>query len=265
MATRREQRTVFGEVADTYHEVRPSYPEALFDHLAAFVGQPLARAVEVGAGTGKATVAIAAKGVAVVGLEPSPAMATVARRTCRQFPAVSIVVSSFEGWQLPRGARSDLVFSAQAWHWVDRSVAYAKAHRTLRRSGTLALFWNRPSWDDSELRSELDEVYERHAPELHARGPGYPGLKAHDLGQERAQEIRDCALFDDPDIHVYRWSSTYTTDEYVRLLTTQSDHRMLAAQVRDCLLDGVRGVIARHQGLITVDYVTTLFLTRRRD
>lgn len=101
MSAKREQRTVFGEVAQTYHDVRPGYPEALFDDLIAFVRRRRLRSLEVGAGTGKATLAIAAKGASVVALEPSPAMAAVARQTCRDQPGVSIVVSSFEQWQIP--------------------------------------------------------------------------------------------------------------------------------------------------------------------
>lgn len=265
MEAEREQRMVFGEVADTYHDVRPGYPEALFDDLAAFVGRPRPRSLEVGAGTGKATVALAARGASVLALEPSPAMAAVAHRTCSAFPAVSIVVSSFEQWSMPAEGGFDLLFSAQAWHWVDQSVAYAKAHRALRTRGTLALFWNRPTWEDSELRSELDEIYARHAPALHARAPDYPGLKTKELDRERAQEICDSKRFDEPERHEYPWSLPYTSDEYARLLSTQSDHRVLSAPMREALLDAVRHVVDRHGGHITVNYATTLFLTRRRE
>jgi SAM-dependent methyltransferase len=265
MTAEREQRTVFGEVAETYHDVRPGYPEALLDDLVAFVGRRRPRSLEVGAGTGKATVALAARGASVVALEPSPTMAAIARRTCSQYPHVSIVGSGFEQWLMPPAARFDLVFSAQAWHWVDASIGYAKAHEVLRSRGVLALFWNRPTWEESELRGELDDIYSRHAPELHARAPGYPGLTTHDLDQEQEQQIRDSALFDDPDLRVYRWSLPYGSDAYVRLLTTQSDHRMLAAQVREPLLDAVRAAIDRQGGRLTVDYATTLFLTRKRD
>lgn len=86
----------------------------------------------------------------------------------------------------------------------------------------LALFWNRPTWEDFELRSELDQIYSRHAPELYAKAPGYPGLRARDLDQEQAQQIRESALFDDPDIRVYRWSLPYSSDAYVRLLTSET-------------------------------------------
>jgi hypothetical protein len=55
MSARREQALVLGEVAETYHRVRPGYPDALVDDVFAFgMLEPGDRAVEVGAGTGKA-------------------------------------------------------------------------------------------------------------------------------------------------------------------------------------------------------------------
>ena len=52
----REQRLVFGEVAEQYDRSRPSYPDAMVDDLVELAGLgPGCRALEVGAGTGKAT------------------------------------------------------------------------------------------------------------------------------------------------------------------------------------------------------------------
>jgi trans-aconitate methyltransferase len=56
----REQRLVFGEDPDLYDLARPSYPAALLDDLVTMVG-PSARALDVGCGTGKATVLLAAR------------------------------------------------------------------------------------------------------------------------------------------------------------------------------------------------------------
>jgi SAM-dependent methyltransferase len=78
---RREQRLVFGEVAETYDRLRPSYPQQLIDDLRALTGIPeRARVLEVGSGTGKATVLLAGAGFDVLGLEPDGAMAEVAVR-----------------------------------------------------------------------------------------------------------------------------------------------------------------------------------------
>ena len=79
-ASEREQRLVFGEIAEQYDEYRPSYPDALFDTIIEF-GELHAgdRALEIGAGTGKATAGFATRGLRVHALEPSPAMAAILR------------------------------------------------------------------------------------------------------------------------------------------------------------------------------------------
>jgi ubiquinone/menaquinone biosynthesis C-methylase UbiE len=142
----REQRFVFGEVAELYDRARAGYPEALVDDVMDSVqgdGRPL-RALEVGAGTGKATLAFARRDVEIVALEPSPAMAAVAMRHCSRFPGVRFAGATFEEWPV-EASGFDLLFSAQAWHWVDPSVRYVKAAQALRVGGTLASSGTKPT------------------------------------------------------------------------------------------------------------------------
>src|SRR6266702_3675986 len=115
----RQQRLVFGEVAELYDKARAAYPDALIDDVIGFAGADGAglRALGVGAGTGKATVGFAARGLEILALEPSAAMAAVAMRNCQQFPGVRIEPASFEGWPAEPGGFG-LLYSAQAWHWV---------------------------------------------------------------------------------------------------------------------------------------------------
>ena len=132
MATEaREQRLVFGEVAETYDRVRPRYPADLLDAVVRVAGPADRGAVlEVGCGTGKATVGLAARGVAVLALEPSDAMAAVARRRCATYPSVRIDAVAFEDWTGEAGGYR-LLASAQAWHWIRPVVRLVQAHRVL--------------------------------------------------------------------------------------------------------------------------------------
>ena len=65
-------------MADLYDHARPSYPSALVDDVLDYAGAVAAatvRALEVGAGTGKATALFAARGLNVLAIEPSAEMA----------------------------------------------------------------------------------------------------------------------------------------------------------------------------------------------
>jgi SAM-dependent methyltransferase len=264
----REQRFVFGEAAELYDRARAGYPDALVEDVLGFVqgdGRPL-RALEVGAGTGKATMVFAVRGLEILALEPSPAMAAVAMRHCSRFPGVRIVGATFEDWTVDASG-FDLLFSAQAWHWVDPSVRYVKAAQVLRAGGTLALFWHETHWRGEPLRDELDDLYRRLAPELHARNPGFPGLRPRrqdDQGDEVAAEITGTGLFADVTAQTYPWLASLTGDGLVELLESQSDHRLLPEETRARLFEVLCELVAAHGGEIVVPHTSFLALARRR-
>ena len=261
----REQRLVFGEVAELYDSARSGYPDALVDDVISSTGAHGPggpggrglRALEVGAGTGKATVSFAARGAEILAVEPSPDMAAVARQNCEQFPNVRIETMSFEDWPVQAGG-FDLVLSAQAWHWVTPEIRYHKAAQALRPGGTLALFWNRTRWHDEPLRDELEAAYRRLAPDLYAKGPGFPGLNPHRQDPGAVGEIQATGLFQGERARTYPWSATYTADSYIDLLLTQSDHRLAAEGTRARLFDAVREIIAGHGGEIEVPHAALL-------
>lgn len=256
----REQRVVFGEVAETYDAVRPGYPGQLVDDVLAFgrLG-PDDRVLEVGAGTGKATVAFAARVPHLIALEPSPPMAAIASRHCADQRNVAIEITNFEDWRLEPHAFA-LLISAQAWHWVAPDARSRRAHDALRPGGAIAVFWNHPQFDEHPMRPEFDAAYERHAPELAGR-PGFPGAAAGDR-TDAAQELRDSGLFADVATHRYAWTERYDTDRYLRLMATQSNHRMLPEGQRTALFDAIAAVLEAQGGEITMDYTTDLYVGR---
>jgi SAM-dependent methyltransferase len=256
----REQRLVFGEVAEQYDRMRPGYPESLAEEVLAFAGVGRGDpALEVGCGTGKATVLFARRGLRVQAVEPDPAMAAVARRNCEGLD-VTVDVASFEDWPVPRGEYG-LVFSAQAWHWVRPGVRLEHAHAALRPGGVLAVFWNRPDWPDTPLRHSIDAVYEREAPGLAARTPG---RSPQDERRRRGtDQLAASALFSDLTQGEHLWSASYTTREYVELLGTQSDHRLLPPDRRDRLSQGVAAAIDAAGGVMPVAYAADVYMARR--
>jgi len=73
----------FGSVANQYERYRLDYPDELVDAVLQYAGGPLRSALEVGAGTGKATRLFASRGIEVTALEPDAEMAPVLERTTR--------------------------------------------------------------------------------------------------------------------------------------------------------------------------------------
>ena len=257
-----EQRLVFGDVARLYERVRPSYPQALVDDVVELSGIDRGgRALEVGAGTGKATRLFAARGVQILAIDPSSQMAAVARRECAGYEGVTVEEHEFEDFDAG-GERFRLLFSAQAWHWISPEVRYVRAREALEPGGMLAVFWNRPRWGATPLRGELLEAYRR-AGAVKADGEPDPMHPVNDTKPDpRAweREIAGVAGFSRPQMRCYDWSWTYSADEYLDLLQTHSGHIIRPELERRAIVDEVGKAIEAAGGSIRFEMVAVLCL-----
>ena len=127
---------MFGSVAESYERYRLDYSNNLVDTILAYASRPMHSALEVGAGTGKATRAFALRGIEVIALEPDADMARVLKKATRGLP-VRPVVATLE--QFRADSRFDLVFAAAAWHWTSVATRWTQAVELLVLGGVLAL------------------------------------------------------------------------------------------------------------------------------
>ena len=246
----RRLRGIFDEDAALYERCRPGYPVALFAGLP--VG-PGSRVLEIGCGTGQATLPLAELGCVVTAVELGPGMAAVARGKLAAFP-VSVEVGAFEDWALP-AEPFDLVLAATSFHWVDPGVRVAKCLRALRRGGALAVVsTHHIAGGTSAFFVDAQGCYERFDPDT---PPGLRPQPASGIPVETG-EFRG---FGSVVVHRYEWEVTYSTREYLDLLHTYSGHRALPEVVRRGLFACLRRLIERdHGGFVTKRYLTQSIL-----
>ena len=262
---RNRLRTTFDEAASLYDEVRPGYPEELFDDVVSLSGIPPAgRILEIGCGTGQATVPFARRGYRILCIELGENLATVARHNLEGHPQSEVYIGAFEDWPLQEEA-FDLAVSATAFHWLDPALAYPRVARSLREGGSLALFWNVHVHSDASERffEEVQRIYEREAPEI--VGPeDYKGPPRPSEVQDRTAEIEDSGMFGKVTTRHYRWDETYNTGGYLRVLSTYSGHRNLGDDTRTRLLRSIADLAdTKFGGRIVKGYLTTLYITHR--
>lgn len=246
----------FDTVAELYDVYRPGYPPELIESILSVL-PPRARILEVGSGTGKATTPFARRGFSILCIEPGQNLAAVAKHNLRGLD-VTFEPTRFEDWnELPNAF--DLVMSAQAWHWVSKEVSYPKAARVLKENGGLALFWNWYPGLEGRILEELEEVYLARAPEI--AGPPEP---IEQTIRRTEEEIQASGRFGNLQVRRFHWSVRYTTEQYLGLLNTYSDHIGLAEDVRSNLLESIARVIERHGGYLDKPYLAVLYLTRKR-
>ena len=258
-------RTTFDGDALLYDEVRPGYPDTLFDDVVSLSGiPPEGRILEIGCGTGQATVPLARRGYRILCVELGENLAAVARRNLKAYPRAEVQVGDFEEWPLEAGIY-DLAVSATAFHWLDPAVAYRKVARALTTGGAIALFWNEHVHSDASggFFEAAQEVYERETPEIVGpedhKGPPRPE-EVHD----RTGEIEGTGLFGAVTTRKYLWDQPYDAAGYLRVLNTYSGHRSLNDAARERLFRGISDLIeTRFGGRIVKGYLTTLYIAHR--
>jgi SAM-dependent methyltransferase len=253
LSSDRTRAESFGADALQYDRARPSYPSALVAALVA--GRAGLSVLDVGCGTGICARLFAAAGCSVLGVEPDPRMAEVARAH-----GLFVEESAFERWD-PAGRTFDLVTCAQAWHWVDPAVGTEKAASMLPDGGRIALIWNE-GVHDPEMAAALDAVYERHTGRL----DDYSILLGHGAAERvstSAAALSASGHFTAPAVTAFPWERTYTRDEWLDQLPTHSDHRTLPADRLAALLGAVGDAIDDDGGGIAVHYTAWLVAATR--
>jgi len=245
--------SMFDTAAEMYDRARPAYPEFLIDYVIAGTGlRPGDRVLEVGCGTGQATVALAQRGLGITCIEAGPSLAAIARRNLAEYADSDVINSRFEDW--PARPDFDAVMAATSWHWLDPATSYAKAAAALRPGGMLAIWMVThvfPEGGDPifyEIQDVYDEIGEGLPPDREYTKPG-------ELWSRR-KEIEGSGLFELVAEREFDWETSYDADGYIDLLNTYSGHITMQDWQKDRLFGEFRrrlslrpdGRLRRHFG-----------------
>lgn len=212
----------FGNLAETYDRVRPSYSQPLLDRAqAALELDGGARVLDLGAGTGRLTRELERRFADIAAVEPDVRMRAV-HGTALAGSAEAIPLEDVS---------VDAVFVGEAFHWFDPDAAILEIARVLRPRGGLAIIWTHwwetePPLPDAALEP-LSEPWERSLPlrrvpwdEAFAESPFEP------LRYER----------DDGEL-------TVSPDELLTLYSTTSSLAALPDDEREALFAHVRPLL----------------------
>ncbi|MBU6428736.1 MAG: methyltransferase domain-containing protein [Cyanobacteria bacterium REEB65] len=242
----RQRAESFGEAADSYDRLRPPYPPALFDELAAWSPRQV---LDVGCGTGKVAGALAARALSVLGIDPDERMASMARAR-----GIPVEVATFENWD-DQGRQFDLIACGNAWHWIDPASGSAKVATLLRSGGAFAMFWVVDVLEDAVLEA-LQPVYRKHAADTRIYGTPPPPRAADNplVGFDALGAVEG---------RVYPAHRVLGAAQWAELLTTVSDHRRLAPDRLATLVQAVQDTLDSLGGSVRSVCETRLWLVRR--
>lgn len=249
----------FDNTAVGYDTVRPMYVNEIFDAIFRYkTMDENSSALEIGIGTGKATLPFLEKGCSVCALEPGENLAVIAEEKYREDGEFTLHVQTLQEFDCPKNS-FDLIYSATAFHWIPEEYGYKRVHELLKDGGVFARFAYHAGQDRGrrELAREIQQLYKKYM---------NSSKETKIFDREDAREIAQIAEkygFADTEYYIYETTKDFTADEYMELLRTYPDHMKLEKEKRKMLFQGIYNAINRHGGVITIYYVMDLELARK--
>lgn len=256
-----ERKLTFNEIPELYEAYRPTYPPAMIEDILRISGIPSeGEILEIGCGTGQATVSFAKRGYSMTCLDIGDKTIDFIREKMKDFPKLQFINGDFETWDF-NNATYDLIISGSAFHWIDPVVGYPKVASLLKEKGYFAFFWNMHYSPETLLYQDIQSVYQRVAPEM---SRNRPTGSCEERTTKRHQQIDESKCYKPVHVLEYPWEQEYSADDYVKLLDTFSDHRIMDPTTKEILFRDIIEVIEDHGGFITRPYRTTCYIACRR-
>lgn len=253
-----ELRLKFNEDVENYDKVRPSYPAELFGDIIAYSGiNENSNILEIGIGTGQATRPFLELGCSVTAVELGSNLAEYSKAKFSDFNNLHIINGDFIKTDLPNGYY-DLVFCATAFHWLPAEEAYNKIKNILKPGGTIALFWNHPfpNREDDEVNMASKRIYDKYRP------ANKPITEFSEKDLEKYENAIKNFNFSNIESKLYKRTRTLSTDEYISLLNTYSDHRALPADIKAAFEKEMKNAVNALGGSINIYDTIDLYLAR---
>ncbi len=255
----------FDVFANNYHSVRPGYPALLFEDVRDRCGIDVnSRLLEIGAGSGIATIELAKLGCHIVAIEPGAHLATIARKQTKRFKNVEIVEGTFENFQT--ADKFDAILAFTAFHWLSEGDKFQQVLDLLNDSGSLILVWNSFFQSDSPATIDVNRAYRECLPEVYPEESIVADVNKGVLSKlnRREQEAVANPLFYPVFLRKYLTAYNYDERTYPKLLNTFPKVVEVENKKRLAFLERISEIVKRH-GKISVPVMTTLIVCQKRN
>jgi len=244
----------FADIAEEYDAIRPGYPTELYKTLATHCKlNSGAKALEIGCGTGQATVNLVKYVGDLLCIDLGDDQIRIAKNVLKNHSNVTFRVLAFEDLDFGK-QQFDLVFCAQAFHWLDPERRFEQTSQLLKHNGHLALVWNIDSCINAPLQERIDILYKEIVPSE----PDYTERQAmftKDV-EHTIVQMTECGFFVNVSARTYDNPITYNASNYVRLISTYAYLRALEGVVRHRLFGAIAEAVDNAGGEITVFHKT---------
>ncbi len=254
-----DKRFTFNEDVKNYDEWRPTYCKELYNDIIQYSElNQNKKAMEVGIGTGQATMPFLMTGCDVTAIELGKKLAEYSKEKFKDYKNFTVYNTSFEDFECNDNS-IDILYSATAFHWIPEDIGYPKALKVLKNDGTLALFWNKPfvKREDDLLHQKIQSIYQKYRPS---------NSKFIENDTARYNKILKTIKsygFRDLEVKLYHQTRGFNSSDYISLLNTYSDHRSMVASTKQLLYSEIENAILENGNALTVYDTIELYLARK--
>jgi protein-L-isoaspartate O-methyltransferase len=205
-----------------YDEARSGYPKQLYETIEkTFSINANSKLLEIGGGNGIATEIISKLWKSnITVIEPGNNFVNMMKNKFKYNYNIKIVNTTFEEYK--EEELYDIIISANAFHWINKTIKYQKSHELLNTEGKLILFWNNYIPQKKNLFNEIQKIYTKYGYKAYT----YEELIKHqsDVIDSRKNEIIQSGIFNFIEHKIFISNKYYDSNKYVKLLQTFSDH-----------------------------------------
>lgn len=177
----------FSNFAGLYDRVRPALPPDARAILLQYLGHRPGMLVDIGCGTGLSTAAWAKYADAVIGVEPSAEMLSLARARTEGESSVRFLHAFSDATGLPDES-TDLVTCSQSFHWMDPGKTIPEIARILKKGGVFAAF--DCDWPPV-CNWEAERAYEELFSALHRMQEESPKTRGHYTHWDKSKHLEN--------------------------------------------------------------------------
>ena len=253
----------FDIFANNYDDVRPGYPAQMYEDIQKICAvSDQSSLLEIGAGSGIATVELAKLGCKIVGIEPGANLVAIAKQKTAAYPNVEIKEVMFEEFEVKE--KFGVVLALTSFHWISEYMKYKKVFYSLNDTGSFVLVWNSFFQSDSSAAQEINALYQEILPDIYPLSDTNVNVSVLSKLNSREREIHESDLFYIHFLRKYITVCNYDSETYPKLLNTFPKIIKTDKKRRQEFLARV-GLVVKKYGKISIPLLTTLIICKKRE
>lgn len=246
----KELRERFGDVASEYEMYRFEYPIELYNCIFSYSSEGK-EALEIGIGTGKATLPILEKNYEVTAVEPVKRMLEIARKKYNG-KNITFINTTFE--ELKYGKQYDLIYAASSFQWINGCDRLKKVFDLLKDGGTFARFKTINIIDATKHTNNqiLIDIYLKYLPDYLPSD-----MDRKHMSDEEYVQFGFCNM----ERHEYLINHICEVDRYIQFINTYTEYISLSNEIKHKFENAINNELSGKQIVITQK--CSLFLAKK--